>query len=199
MVQKFQCLDVRNAGARFRNTGHSRVEKVIAPRHGDRRVHSPLTTGISFALLIGAVGGAFAYVSGDPVEIVKPPWFGFRGLPLTADLAELAKIDQQQGFLVMVVEDGSPADVAGLRGGYNYTEVSTSQGVLPLCLGGDLITAMNGDTVTDINQIRELRERSVPGDIVTLTVFRDGGSREISVTLGEDPGIEPPPLKEVCN
>lgn len=162
-------------------------------------VHSPLTTGISFALLIGAVGGAFAYVGGNPIEIVKPPWFGFRGSPLTPELTEAAGIDQQQGFLVMAVEDGSPADMAGLRGGNSYREITTQAGVLPACLGGDLITEINGDVITDITQIRDLVETSKPGDTVALTVFRDGAFRDLTVTLGEDPEREVPPLRQVCN
>jgi S1-C subfamily serine protease len=163
-------------------------------------MHTTASTAASFAILIAAVGGAFYYASANLIEIVNPPWFGFRGSPLTAELAEAAGIEGQQGFLVMDVENGSPADIAGIRGGNTYTEVSTPDGILPACLGGDLITAINGAPVTGIAEIRDFIERSIPGDTVTLTVFRDGDSRQVTVTLAEDPGRpEPPPLSQVCN
>ena len=98
-------------------------------------MHSPVNTAISFVILIAIVAGAFSYVSATPLEIRKDPWFGFRGSPLTTDLAEAAGYTGQQGFLIMVVEEGSPAEEAGLMGGDTLATVAGDTA----CLGGDLI------------------------------------------------------------
>ena len=155
-------------------------------------MHSPVTTGISFVILIASVGGAFAYVTANPVQ---DPWFGFRGSPLTTELAEAAGLGGQQGFLIMIVEPDSPAMAAGLLGGNRLVSVVDR----PACLGGDLILEINGVSVIGLNEIREVLEDSEVGDTVELRVLR--GERppfDVSVTLGNDPHIPPVELQEVC-
>jgi serine protease Do len=63
------------------------------------------------------------------------------------------------------VEDGSPADEAGLQ-------------------PGDVVTAINGETLENYLQIGNRVASMQPGQEVTLTVRRNGESREINVTLG---------------
>jgi S1-C subfamily serine protease len=158
-------------------------------------VHSPITTGIAFAILIASVFGAFAYVAGDPIEILKDPWFGFRGSPLTPELAEAAGLAGQQGFLVMIVEDESPAEDAGLRGGNRLASVAGDEA----CLGGDLITAINGAPVIGVDEIRSVLDASEVGDTIDLRVVRgENPPSNVSVRLGEDPGRPPVALADVC-
>jgi S1-C subfamily serine protease len=172
-----------NARVPFWSTECFEFEKVIALLLQNNIMHSPVTTGISFALIIGAVGGAFAYVSGSPIEIIPDPWFGFSGSPLTPALAEAAGL-QGEGFLVMFVEEGSPADIAGLRDGDRTAVVEGEQ----VRLGGDLITAINGTPVTGAEQIRNVLETSRVGDTVNLTILRGNDRLNIEVVLEEFPG-----------
>jgi serine protease Do len=158
-------------------------------------MHSPITSGISFGILIAAVGGAFAYVTANPIEIVGDPWFGFRGSPLTPELAEAAGYQGQQGFLVMYVENDGPAREAGLRGGNTLVTI----GRVPACIGGDLILEVNGIQPVGVAELEAVLETSVPGDSVNLRVLRGETTLNISVTLGEDPGRPVRPLQEVCN
>ncbi|HKX81507.1 MAG TPA: PDZ domain-containing protein [Nitrososphaera sp.] len=146
-------------------------------------MHSPLTTGISFALLLAVVGGSFVYVTGNPIEIRGDPWFGFRGSPLSPALAEAAGLDRDQGFLVMIVEEDSPAEAAGLRGGDRVVQVEGRE----LIVGGDLIIDINGDPVTGEEEIRRVLDESEIGDTVSLVVLRAGETVRISVVLGEEP------------
>lgn len=54
---------------------------------------------------------------------------------------------------------------------------------------GDIITAINGEAVTDLNdQWTEVR-RYVPGDEVAVSVVRDGVPTSLSVTLSDDPRL----------
>ena len=89
------------------------------------------------------------------------------------------------GALVIQVNGDSPADQAGLRGSDSSF---TSQG-LELPVGGDVIVAIDGATVRDMDDlIAYLVSETRPGDRVTLEVLRDGNSREIlEVTLGKRP------------
>ena len=146
-------------------------------------MHSPLTTGISFVLLLAVVGGSFVYVTGNPIEIRGDPWFGFRGSPLSPALAEAAGLDRDQGFLVMIVEEDSPAEVAGLRGGDRVVQVEGRE----LIVGGDLIIEINGDPVTGEEEFRRVLDESEIGDTVSLVVLRAGETVRISVVLGEEP------------
>jgi S1-C subfamily serine protease len=71
--------------------------------------------------------------------------------------------------VVEVVEDG-PSDEAGI-------EV------------GDVITAFDGQEITRQNSLLDLLFEREPGDVVTVTVDRDGETASFEVTLGERPEI----------
>ena len=66
------------------------------------------------------------------------------------------------------VVPGGPADKAGLK-------------------PGDLITAVNGKRVHSVDQFVGTVATYVPGDTVTLTVKRDGQTKQVKVTLGAQP------------
>jgi putative serine protease PepD len=66
------------------------------------------------------------------------------------------------------VQPGSPAAKAGLR-------------------SGDLITAVNGQHVSSVNQFIATIANYSPGDTVTFTVHRGGSTLSIKVTLGTQP------------
>jgi membrane-associated protease RseP (regulator of RpoE activity) len=75
------------------------------------------------------------------------------------------------GVVIRHVIPDSPADQAGLE-------------------QGDVITSADGDTVSDMEDLHDAISDKSPGDTVSLTVIRedgDGGSEDVSVTLGEAP------------
>lgn len=76
--------------------------------------------------------------------------------------------DYQGGEAVVQVEQGTPADKAGLQ-------------------PGDVITAINGQQIDDQHPLQSLLYAHKPGDKVTLTVNRDGSTKTIEVTLGTRP------------
>lgn len=80
------------------------------------------------------------------------------------------------GVLVQSVLPGGAAEQAGLRGGQaGTTDESTRI--------GDLIVGMNGNPITNADDLyRELGRHRV-GDTVTVTVLRDGQKRDMRVTL----------------
>jgi 2-alkenal reductase len=82
-----------------------------------------------------------------------------------------------------VVPNG-PADQAGLKGGNKPTRV---RGVT-VQTGGDLLTAIDGNPIHDFDaMITYLANHTQVGQIITVTVLRDGKEQKFQVKLGERP------------
>lgn len=119
-------------------------------------------------------------------EEYKYAWLGISGANVSPELVELMKLpDDTQGALVVEVAKDSPADKAGLRGS---DKTKTINGV-EYKLGGDVITAINGQSVQSIEDvIAYLAESTQPGDTIPLDVIHaDGSKATIQITLGERP------------
>jgi S1-C subfamily serine protease len=111
-------------------------------------------------------------------------WLGILGQTLNADLAEAMDLStDQQGVLVQQVEGNSPADEAGLRGSFKPLDINGQQ----VLVGGDVITELDGNAVTSIEQLAADVQQHNPGDEVKLTILRDGEQMELTVTLAERP------------
>jgi S1-C subfamily serine protease len=106
---------------------------------------------------------------------------GIEGRAIWPDLAEALSLPVQEGLLVEHVVTGGPAAKAGIRGGNR----SVLAGLQELRIGGDVLIAINGKTVTNQNDLNLMLNRSRPGDMVTLTLIRDGKKINVPVTLGE--------------
>ncbi|MCW5199921.1 PDZ domain-containing protein, partial [Desulfobulbus sp. F1] len=78
------------------------------------------------------------------------------------------------GLLVLSVESGSSAEKAGIRG---------TQQVRGGLILGDIIVAVNGEPVKSWNQLRDEVEKHEAGESVTLTLQRDNGQVDVTVTL----------------
>jgi serine protease Do len=116
-----------------------------------------------------------------PQEASTGAVLGIQGMTLTPSVADAAGLDSaQQGVLVESVTQGSAADAAGLRGSYKEVTVDGQQ----IQVGGDIITAFDGQTVTGIQNLISLLGQARPGQQATLTVLRDGREIQIEVTLG---------------
>ncbi len=134
-----------------------------------------------------------------PVDIVKRvvpeliasgryrhTWLGVSGWPglISQEMIEAMELSVQTGVLIFTVEPGGPADKAGLRGGDRQVVVSG----MPMQAGGDIITAIEGSPVSRFDDlINYLATRTSVGDVVTLTIVRDGVEMQIDVTLEERP------------
>ncbi len=87
----------------------------------------------------------------------------------------------KRGLLIVRITRGSAADKAGLQ-----PAKVTRQRTRYVFEGGDIITAVNGAPITSRNDFQlALEEKYKPGDKVDLTVWRDGKTETITVTLEE--------------
>ncbi len=112
------------------------------------------------------------------------PWLGIQGLSITPDIVnDLGLPSSQTGVLVESVRPNSPADQAGLQGGTK----SVTIGGQDVMTGGDVITAIDGQTVTSMNDLLGILQQGTVGQKVTLSIMRDGKQMEVTVTLAARP------------
>ena len=89
--------------------------------------------------------------------------------PVAKDVAESIGLGKQQGALVTGVEAGSPAEKAGIE-------------------AGDVITKFNGKAIEKVSDLPRLVGSTKPGSKSTISVFRRGGNRDLTITIAE---VEP--------
>jgi S1-C subfamily serine protease len=102
-------------------------------------------------------------------KVIRP------GLGVTLFADDLARRWGIKGLVVAKVTRGGPADRGGLRG----ARVSTS-GRVEL---GDIITHVDGQPVTDLDELMTALERHKIGDKVTVEYIRDNRANQVAVTL----------------
>src|ERR1019366_8589565 len=114
---------------------------------------------------------------------ISRPWLGLVTVPVAGDLAEMLQLPASGGLLIQEVERGSPAESAGLHGPTRVVIVSNFR----LGIGGDLITAGDGQPIQDKESLKRLMDKTHGGDLLELTVYRDGRSQKVRLKLGEAP------------
>jgi S1-C subfamily serine protease len=114
---------------------------------------------------------------------ISRPTLGIETSYVAGDLAEMLELPPSGGLLIRRVERGSAAEAAGLRGPARY--VIRYNYRLPV--GADLITALDGQPVESIDSLQRAMNRHHGGDILEMTIFRDGRSQKVRVKLGEAP------------
>ena len=108
---------------------------------------SAQSAGIGFAVPINAAKA----VLNDLVTYgsVRRPSLGIRGLPVTPELAEQMGLASDYGVLIMQVVPGKGAESAGLKGGTQRAYLGNT----PIMIGGDLIVAIEGESVADLQDL----------------------------------------------
>ena len=127
------------------------------------KISNTYTEGLGFAIPINDVIPVveelinYGYVSGRPQ-------IGISGENVTAQIS--AYYNLPQGFFVAYIDPESGA---------------AESGIMP----GDIITAINGQTITNLTELNNYRDQYKAGETVTLTVYRDGRSLDFEVVLGD--------------
>jgi len=115
-------------------------------------------------------------------SITQGAHLGITGLDINESVAQAMDLPKDtQGVLVEQVEAGSPADKAGIHGSFKPTTVDGQE----ILVGGDIITAIDGKSVTSIQELRTILSQIEMGKEVSLSILRDGKEISVPVTLGE--------------
>jgi serine protease Do len=131
--------------------------------------------GINTAIVQGGQGIGFAI----PVHLARPilsqlkekgkvtrAWLGVHVQPLTPELAERLDVPGRHGGLVADVNEGSPADKAGLR-------------------SGDVIVSFDGKAVESEHELPAMVASTPVGKKVEVRVLRDGKEVALHAVLAE--------------
>ncbi|HEU5433825.1 MAG TPA: trypsin-like peptidase domain-containing protein [Thermomicrobiales bacterium] len=136
------------------------------------------TLGISADPQVGPVQGLFFAIPSNAVQrIVQTliatgnvayPYIGAQVLELTPDVASQYNLSVDYGAYIARVEQGGPAQMAGIQ-------------------KGDVITAIDGKKIDSQDSFTELLFAHKPGDQVDVTLQRAGKEQHVTVTLGQRP------------
>ena len=137
------------------------------------------SAGIGFAIPINVAKA----VLNDLITLgtVRRPTLGIVSLPIGPELAQEIGLPADYGVLIIRVVPGGPADRGGLRGGNERAYLGAS----PIMIGGDLIVAIDGDTIGDQQDLGNAMNKHRAGDTVTITYYRGRKKMTVQVLLGE--------------
>ena len=141
------------------------------------------SSGIGFAIPINTAKAVLADLT--RYGQVRRPSLGIVSYAIGPDLAEQMGLNADYGVLIQKVVPGGAADRAGLRGGNEQAYVGNT----PIMLGGDLIIAIDGQQVTDPQDISSIMDRHQAGDTVSVTIMRGRRQMTIKLILGEARGV----------
>ena len=107
-------------------------------------------------------------------EDMRRTYLGVRMTTITPREASARNLDIEQGVWVLQAMPGGPAQKAGIRGS-------------PSLPSADIITAIDGVPVKTAGGLIAYIQTKDVGDTITVTVYRNGETLEIPVTLGAWP------------
>jgi S1-C subfamily serine protease len=114
---------------------------------------------------------------------VQYAYLGVSTARIYPQLARHFRLPVTSGAWVQEVVPGGPAEKAGLRAGNDERRFQARA----ITVGGDVITAVDGDKLPDQDELGVALLDYKPGDVVTLRVFRAGKERDVRVRLGSRP------------
>jgi S1-C subfamily serine protease len=133
--------------------------------------------GIGFALPINRAKALLSdYQAG---RVTERPRVGITTDYVAGDLAEALGLPRRGGLLVQGVVPGSSEMLAGIRGAREIVVVGNTQ----LGIGGDLIMAIDGQPVDREDALVRAISHKRVGDVIQLTIFRNGRTLTIPVKL----------------
>ncbi len=137
------------------------------------------SSGIGFAIPINTAKAVLADLT--RFGRVKRPSLGIVSYAIGPDLAEQMGLGGENGVLIQKVIPGGAAARAGLHGGSEQAYVGNT----PIMVGGDLIVAIDGQQVTDPQDISAIMDKHQAGDTVNITVVRGRRQMTVKLVLGD--------------
>ncbi len=125
----------------------------------------------------GGLVGAYAL----SLDIENRPRIGVQVYPASAYPEKVREVlgMPDYGMVVDTVEEGGPADEAGLIG--SSFEATIDGVAFPA--GGDVILSANGNDIHEISDLHSVLAGAAEGDQLELEVWRGGQIRDVTITL----------------
>ena len=148
-------------------------------------IFSPTGTnaGVGFALPVDTIKRMLPDLLS--VGRYRHPWLGVRyAYNISAGLAEVLKLPTNTGLLLVQLYETSPLAGAGVLGAQRQDVIGNQR----VYTGGDILIAADGQAIGNLDQLESLLEKNYRvGDSVTLTIIREGQTKEVTVELVEEP------------
>ena len=174
-IQTDAAINPGNSGGPLLNSSGEviGINTMIASNGADQ------SSGIGFAIPINTAKAVLA----DLIRYgrVKRPSLGIVSYAIGPDLASQMGLAADSGVLIQRVVPGGAAERAGLRGGNEQAYVGNT----PILLGGDLIVAIDGQQITDPQDISAIMDKHQAGDTVSVTIVRGKKQMTLKLILGE--------------
>jgi S1-C subfamily serine protease len=177
MIQTDAAINPGNSGGPLLDS-HGNVIGINTAIQGDANI------GIGFAMPINRAKTMLDEIQKNG-KISLPAPLGIRTVYVAGDLANALRLPSSGGLLIQSVQDGSAAEEAGLRGPNDQVIAGRYQ----INIGGDFITAVDGQAVTGNETLSRAMAKKRGGDTLELTVIRSGKSQTVKVRLGELPQV----------
>jgi len=143
--------------------------------------NSGANDGVGFAVPISAVKRSIAQLREDGEA--EYAYIGVTSQPLYPQLARKLGLDSTFGGLVSEVIAGGPAEEAGIEGGDDKVTFQAAR----YLTGGDVILRVDGREIVTPNDLGEVVAAHQPGEVVKVTILRNGEQKQIDLKLGKRP------------
>jgi S1-C subfamily serine protease len=174
-IQTDAAINPGNSGGPLLNSSGQviGINTLIASNGADQ------SSGIGFAIPIDTAKAVLA----DLLRYgrVKRPSLGIVSYAIGPDLASQMGLAADYGVLIQRVIPGGAAERAGLHGGNEQAYVGNT----PIMLGGDLIIAIDGQQVSDPQDISTIMDKHQAGDTVSVIILRGQRKMTFKLILGE--------------
>ena len=118
---------------------------------------------------------------------VRRPYLGAQVFALDKNIARELSLAVNNGLLVQSVTPDSPAAKAGIKAGGSSIRLHYGFYIFDIVMGGDVILALDGEAVYNESQLNNKIKKMGPGDVVKLTILRNGATMDVNVTLEMEP------------
>ena len=150
------------------NPGNSgEVVGIVSAKYSSYGTSGESVEGLGFAIPINDVSSMIQDIMTNGY-VSNRAYLGATIGTLNASMAQQYRYDITEGAFVYSVEDGGPADQAGLQ-------------------LGDVITAIDDTEITSLDDLTAARKSYTAGDTCTLTVYRQGETITLQLTWGAAP------------
>ena len=131
-------------------------------------IYSPSggSVGIAFSIPASTVKSVVAQLKDKGT--VSRGWIGVQIQPVTTEIADSLGLKKAEGALVAEPQSNGPAAKAGIE-------------------SGDVIIAVNGESVKDARELARTIGGLAPGNAVKLNVVHKGQDKVVNLTLGQLP------------
>lgn len=161
LIQTDTAINPGNSGGALINASGQVIGITSSKLSGSSSSDSASIEGMGFAIPMNTVKEvvdeliAYGHVTGRPA-------IGISGYDI--DETRAAYFNLPQGVYVSSVDTASDAYTKGIQ-------------------AGDIITGVNGNEITGMSEINEVKDELKAGDTITLTVYRSGETKEYTITL----------------